>query len=196
MVRAIVYDSPEVQAAYSAETRSRGTRRLDLKGRREVRNLVRAKAKAAAPAPAEQAAPQPSADNLQTKLVKYVPAEVVSVSAAGFAAFNPTGNWIWFGLGLGAVVNVIYLFVGAVQNSDKAPEPRWYFYLLSAAAFVIWAIATIEPIQKAMSLTESKASFILAAGAFGIPLLDSLFGVLEITFRHDRSTRRRAPAAH
>lgn len=193
MVRAVVYDSPEIQAAYGAETRARGTRRFDIKARRDVRNHVRAKARsAAAPAVASEEKAQP--DDLKTKLVKYVPVEVVSVSAAGFAAFNPTGGWIWFGLVLGAAANVIYLLVGAAQNRDKAPLPRWYFYVLSAVAFLVWSTATISSIQKAMSLTESKASFILAAGAFGIPLLDSFFGVLEVTFREDRSTRRRAPA--
>jgi hypothetical protein len=190
MVRTIVYDSPEVQAAYTAEARAQGAGRLNYRARREIRNVVRERA-ARAPAPAAAAGTgQPSADSLQTKLVKYVPAEVVAVSAAGFAAFNPTGDWIWFGLGLGAAANVIYLFVASAENALKAPPPRWYFYVLSAAAFVVWSLATISSIQKSMSLTEPKASFILFAGAFGIPLLDSLFGVLEVTFRRARSARQ------
>jgi len=190
MVRTIVYDSPEVQTAYGAETRAKGTGRFDLKTRREIRNEIRRRA--ARTEPAVPASTTPSADSLQTKLVKYVPAEVVSVSAAGFAAFNPTGDWIWFGLAVGALANVVYLFVAAAQQSDNAPAPRWYFYFLSAVAFVVWSIATISSIQSSMKLTESKASFILFAGAFGVPLLDSLFGVLEVSLRNVRSTRRRA----
>jgi hypothetical protein len=181
MVRAVVYDTPEVQAEYGAATRAEGTGRLAVKERRKIRNEVRARA--ARQAPAAPTIEQPKADSLQTKLVKYVPAEVVSVTAAGFAALNPTGNWIWFGLGLGTLANVVYLFVTSVQSSDKAPNPRWYFYVLSAVAFVVWSISTVKSIQGAMNLTESKASFILFAGAFGIPLLDTLFGVLEVTIR-------------
>lgn len=185
MLRTIVYDTPEVQAEYNAAARAQPGR-LGPKKRREIRNQVRAKAaRKTAPAGAPS---QPEADSLQAKLVKYVPAEVVSVTAAGFAALNPTGNWIWFGLVLGTLANVVYLFVAAVQAAGKAPPPRWYFYLLSAAAFVVWSIATIASVQSSMHLTESKASFILFAGAFGIPLLDALFGVVELSVRRPPQT--------
>jgi hypothetical protein len=183
VIRTVVYDAPDIQAAYASQVRAQGAGPLSAKSRRQIRNQVRKKAAASAAA-ASGATAQPQADSLQTKLVKYVPVEVVSVSAAGFAAFNPTGNWIWFGMALGVIANVVYLFVAAVQSTDATHQrPRWYFYLLSAVAFVVWSIATISSIQGSLHLTEAKASFILFAGAFGIPLLDSLFGVLDLTIR-------------
>lgn len=184
MARTVVYDTPEFHVAYQAAKRASNPGLLDVKARGRIRNEVRknvaAKGAVTPPASGSQL-PQP--DSLQTKLVKYVPAEVVSVSAAGFAAFNPTGDWIWFGLALGALANVLYLFASAVQAGPKVPRPRWYFYFLSIVAFVIWAIATTASIQHSMHLTEAKASFILVAGAFGVPLLDTLFGVLSVSFR-------------
>ena len=70
-------------------------------------------------------------------------------------------------------MNIVYRFtVAATANAGKAPRPRFYFYALSALAFVIWAIATTSPVQQAMHLTVSKAAYILVAGTFGIPLLD------------------------
>lgn len=192
MVRTVVYDSPEVRAEYAEAARVQGASVFNLKAHRSVQNQIRqrvAEQQAAGTSP-----PQQKADDLQTKLVKYVPAEVVTVTAGGFAAFNPTGNWIWFGLGLGALANVLYLFVSAFQSTEKVPLPRWYFYVLSVVAFGVWAIATVSPIQGAMHLTAEKASFILVAGAFGIPLLDSFFGVIDLLARG--SSHKVARAAH
>jgi len=192
MIRTIVYDSPEVRTEYAEAAREQGAGIFDLKTHRAVQNQIRQRT-AERQASGTSGAPQ-KADDLQTKLVKYVPAEVVTVSAGGFAAFNPTGNWIWFGLGLGALANVLYLFVAAFQSTQKAPLPRWYFYVLSVVAFGVWAIATIAPIQGAMHLTAEKASFILVAGAFGVPLLDSFFGVVDLLARG--SKYKAARAAH
>lgn len=196
MVRTVVYDAPAVQTQYASLIRQSRPGLVAPRHRRKARITAQAAAvavppagippasvpppEAAAPAPAAQLA-QPAQDTIPTKLVKYVPVEVVSVSAAGFAAFNPTGNWIWFGLTAGAVVNVLYLFAAAVKGlGDGTPRPRLYFYALSALAFVVWAIATIGPVQNAMHLSVDKAAYILVAGAFGIPLLDTFFGVFDV----------------
>lgn len=179
MLRTVVYDSPEVQAHYTALAQDKNLAAVAPGQRRKLRaDAVKKAATQAAPSTTTQ--PE-QADSLPTKLVKYVPAEVVAVSAAGFAAFNPTGDWIWFGVALGAVANVLYLFVTAQSAGSAALRPRSYFYLLSAGAFVVWAIATITSIRTAMHLNSAKADFILFAGAFGIPLLDSLFGVLYVS---------------
>jgi len=191
MVRTIVYDSPEIRTEYAEAARVQGASAFNLKAHRTVQNQIRQRADERQAA-GGASRPARKADDLQTKLVKYVPAEVVTVSAGGFAAFNPAGNWIWFGLALGAVANVLYLFVAAFQSTEKVALPRWYFYVLSVAAFVVWAIATISPIQGVMHLTAEKASFILVAGAFGIPLLDSFFGVVDLLARGSKYKAARA----
>jgi hypothetical protein len=179
MVRTIVYDSPQVQAHYLAEAPAN----LGLVAPRARRTLrVKAEQAVAASPPALAAADQSKdtqpKDTVPTKLIKYVPAEVVTVTAGGFAAFNPSGDWIWASLAFGALVNVLYLFTTTASDS-KAPRPRIYFYPLSALAYVVWAIATIASVQKAMSLTTDKAAYILVVGTFAIPLLDSFFTVVE-----------------
>ena len=183
MVRTVVYDSPEVQTHYAAlaDKQTLGLvaplRRRTLRAE-ALQTATRSTTPPAAPPPASGSAAKQ--DTIPTKLVKYVPVEVVSVFAAGFAAFNPTGNWVWFGLTAGAIVNVFYLFtVAATANDGKTPRPRVYFYALSALAFVVWGIATISSIQTAMDLSVDKAAYILVAGTFGIPLLDSFFTVIE-----------------
>jgi len=185
MVRTVVYDTPEVQARYATLVGDNQLGLIAPVARRKARQLAQASAPAAPPpaAAAAPAAPSPSApaaaDTIPTKLVKYVPVEVVTVFAAGFAAFNPTGDWIWFGLAAGALVNILYLFTTAASSAKTTPRPPVYFYVLSAGAFVVWAIATITSLQTAMHLSTDKAAYILVAGAFGVPLLDSFLGVVD-----------------
>ena len=90
---------------------------------------------------------------------------------------------MWFFVGLGALANVLFLFATALGLSDETPRPRGYFYLLSAGAFVLWAIATIDIVQEAAGLTgdtaDDKTAYILAATAFGLPLLDTVLSRLD-----------------
>lgn len=186
MIRTVVYDDPDVQAHYA----ELATRKLGLIEPRERRKWRReAEAKAAQGAPhAARAGSTAAKDTVPTKLVKYVPVEVVTIAAGGFAAFKPTGNWLWGSLAAAAVVNVLYLFTTAAAD-PKVPRPRFYFYLLSGLAVVVWAIATIKPVQVAMHLTTDKAAYILVAGTFAIPLLDSFFTVVVAAVPW-RQTRR------
>jgi len=179
MVRTVVYDAPAVQAEYAALAPADGLGLIAPRARRALLSEARTAAAAHPSADGAAAGSQPAQDTIPKKLIKYVPVEVVTVSAGGFAAFNPTGTWLWAALALGAVVNVIYLFTTAATTlGDKLPRPHVYFYLLSALAFVVWGIATIAPVQKAMHLTAAKAAYILVAGTFGIPLLDAFFTVI------------------
>ncbi len=177
MIRTVVYDDPLVQEHY-AELASGKLGLFAPRERRDLRVEAEAKVAEGANAPAAKDGSTQAKDTVPTKLVKYVPAEVVTVTAGGFAAFNPTGDWLWTSLAVAALVNVLYLFTTAAMADPKIPRPRFYFYLLSALALVVWAIATIKPVEKAMHLTIDKAAYILVAGTFAIPLLDSFFTVI------------------
>lgn len=119
-------------------------------------------------------------DNYVSKIAKYVPAETVSIATLFFATFTVSGMAVWACVAVGAVVNSLYLYVVA-QMTPNSPQPRGYFYALSALAFVLWSLAVIDTVARAGHLTGSSGdgqrAFILTAAAFFIPLLDSLFSL-------------------
>jgi hypothetical protein len=174
-----------VQAHY-AELASGTLGLVAPRQRRDLREQAEAKVAEGAHAPAAKHGSTHAKDTVPTKLVKYVPAEVVTVTAGGFAAFNPTGDWLWATLAAAALVNVVYLFTTAATAGPKTPRPRFYFYLLSALALGVWAIATIQPVRTATHLTADKAAYLLVAGTFAIPLLDSFFTVIATSLSWPR----------
>jgi hypothetical protein len=179
--RTVVYDDPIAQARLAEDD-------PDAKPSRAARKRVNRRTGPATDAEKTQAVELPVKDDYTAKIAKYVPAEVVAVSVAGFAAYNPTGRWIWFGIVLGIVANLVYLGGNAVRL-DPVSRPRWFFYILSAVAFLAWALATIPQVRSKFDLAgtenDQKAAYILAAAAFGLPLLDTLGNSIEIGFRED-----------
>ena len=141
------------------------------------RNPAPVAAEGAAPAEAAvaAAAAAPSRDDLLARIAKYVPAEMITLATLGFAAFPPDGNTVWIYVAIGAVLNVIYL-VGAAMGSSGTPMPPWFYYVLSAVAFVGWTLATLDVVQSKAGLTGDNATtqqgFILLATAIFIPILD------------------------
>jgi hypothetical protein len=119
-----------------------------------------------------------SRDDLLARIAKYVPAEMITLVTLGFAAFPPDGNTVWVFVAIGAVLNVIYLF-GTALSTAGAPRPPWFFYLLSAAAFVGWALVTVDAVQEKAGLDGDNATtqqgFILLGTAIFIPLVDIFF---------------------
>jgi hypothetical protein len=99
--RTVVYDDPIAQARLAEEDRG------DEPPSRAARKRVNRSTKPATEAEKTQAVELPVKDDYTAKIAKYVPAEVVAVSFAGFAAFNPTGRWIWLGIVLGIVANLV-----------------------------------------------------------------------------------------
>ncbi len=127
---------------------------------------------------AAAAGKEESTDGYLEKLAKYIPAESLSLTLLAFAALGPTGADIWWLVVGGALANVIYLYATALHARKETPKPRWYFYPLSAAALVLWAIAVIEVVGKKAGIEGSNAevakTFVLAMAAFFIPLVDSI----------------------
>jgi hypothetical protein len=187
MPRTVVYDTSLVQAELEDETPRAGKSKITGPPGR-VRRKVAQKPRRKSAADVEKAAELPVKDDYTAKIAKYVPGEVVAVAIAGFAAFNPTGNWVWFAIGLGIVGNLVYLAANAM-NLSAVSRPRPYFYFLSAFAFVAWAAATIPQVRSKLGLegaeNADKAAYILFAAAFGLPLLDTLFNGLEVRAKND-----------
>jgi uncharacterized membrane protein YecN with MAPEG domain len=117
-------------------------------------------------------------DGVASKIAKYVPAELVSIATLFFAAFTLTGWRVWLFVAVGAVFNVLYL-LSVSRAAKDTPNPRVYFYVLSAVAFILWSMATIDSVAAAAHLSGSTSSgqraFILALAAFSMPMLDTLF---------------------
>jgi hypothetical protein len=177
MPRTVVFDSPEVQAQYEQlvpDDLAPFAPRKRAALRREAETKARTQA-----VPATTAA-HPSADDYKTKLAKYVPVELVTLTATGFAVFNGTGAGIWAGLAVGALATPVYLFFTSLTLDPKTPRPRWYFYALSAAAFVAWLIGTTPEVASQMNLDSDQAKYILTVAAFAIPGLDTALGYVKI----------------
>ena len=197
MPRTVVHDSPLVQQHYAAlidaELAGRGgasSRRRRVSTREAIRLRKTAQQDASSGTAVQgAAAPTVGADDYLSKLVKYVPAETIAIVTLGFGVFGPEGNWVWFWLCLAAAANVVYLSATALALPQTAPRPRVYLYVLSALAFLAWAVATVPAARTAAHISganaNQRAGFVLAAAAFLIPALDTIFAWAELHFRGD-----------
>jgi hypothetical protein len=181
MPRAVVYESPAVQAHYAELVQQAETSTLRrTENERALLEEARKKAEEGEAPPT-----QPTREGTQTgkdayleKIAKYVPAEVITLTTLAVAALNPGGDTIWWILAVGAVVNVLYLF-GTALAASASPLPRWYFYALSIMAYAFWATAIIPQVGDKVGIggdnAETEQTFALALAAFFVPLLDSIF---------------------
>ncbi len=185
MPRTIVYDEPVVQVEIAKELKP-GRPDTPTGPKAATRRTAREQAKKAGPNQQAAAADNPVKDDIPAKLAKYVPGEVVAVAIPAFAAFDPTGNWVWFTLALLIAANLLYLVVAATKLKPES-RPRWYFYVLSIVAFGFWAAATIPQVRDKFGLegdaNADKAAYLLVIATFAIPLLDSAFDAFEIQSR-------------
>lgn len=183
MPRTVVYDTPIVQAELQKAEATTGARKATGPTAASRRAATTAAEQTPTAAVEKAAVDKPTKDDYPAKLAKYVPGEVVAVSLAGFAAFGPTGNWVWLGLAIAIVANLIYLGQQAAKLA-VASRPRPYFYILSCVAFVFWAAATIPQVRDKFGLdgevNADKAAYILFAAAFTIPALDNILNGWEM----------------
>lgn len=116
-------------------------------------------------------------DNYSDKLVKYIPAEVIafylpmytyvlsSVTVNG-AVTSKTPLFVVLLISLLGVVGYMYV--------RRSPTTNWYFYALSAVAFLAWAIGTSSVGQNLFGLPELYNKVILMTGIFLVPMFDEL----------------------
>jgi len=113
-------------------------------------------------------------DGFAAKIAKYVPAEMIAIATIFFAVFTIHGWTVWVWIGLGALLNVVYLWT--VSRPEDVPAPRLYFYGLSIVAFILWSMATIDAVAIEAGLggdtNEGQRAFMLAFAAFLVPSLD------------------------
>lgn len=195
MPRYVTYDDPAVQAEFAESVKAdnvANTRRPAPQRRRQLRKeaetAARTETRDAQPAPATGVATQTKDDYL-AKIAKYVPAESITAVMLMFAAFKPhSSTAIWLYVAAGSVANVIYLLSIALAAPPTRPRPRWFFYALSLGAFWLWAIATIDAVQKQAQITgdgaQAKQTAILAGAAFLIPALDTILTFLSSSRRN------------
>ena len=116
-------------------------------------------------------------DDYITKLIKYVPAEVVAAFTgltAAAAAVNEDAVWWIFVIGILATVGYYYRSAYTLPQSDR---PRPYFYVLSVVAFVIWSLAVNESIRGLFDMNARVSEFFLVVGAFLIPFVDEMLTI-------------------
>lgn len=162
MPRTIVYQSRPVNQHYAAAYASRraeGNAVSRAPASSASRDIVRDAVQRAARGEAVAAAAEvPDRDDLLARIAKYVPAELITLTTLGFAAFPPDGNTIWIYVAMGAALNLVYLFGTALTTESTTPRPRAWFYLLSVGAFAGWAFATLDEVQKKAGLTGDSAT--------------------------------------
>ncbi len=134
----------------------------------------------------EQPARDQDRDHYLAKLVKYVPGEVVAAFSAIVALsanvsdVESTRQFASLGVFLLFLVATPLYFWRSARSLPDEDKPTFYFYLLSMAAFAIWAMAVSELVRATFSVTAGWSEFLLGVGAFFIPAIDefvtSFFG--------------------
>jgi hypothetical protein len=138
-----------------------------------------------------------SQDGYLDKLAKYVPAESIAIATTFFAVFQLSGSFMWLAIGLGALLNIVYLLAVASKTTTKNNAPMWYFYVLSAIAFFAWSIAAVDAIAEKVGWgagsDEDKRAFVLLFAAFLIPALDTLLTTLLVRPDAERNGGAKRP---
>jgi hypothetical protein len=117
-------------------------------------------------------------DGYLTKLIKYVPGEIVAVFAGVMAASASVsqddavkaalarGVFLFF-----LIATPAYFWLLSVRQ-PSGDRPMWYFYVLSVLAFAIWALAVSAQVRGTFGASPGLSEFLLALGAFAIPFFD------------------------
>jgi hypothetical protein len=145
--------------------------------------------KDAAPPPADGDSKSPAAapgkkktstdaltDGYVEKLVKYVPAEVIAFFAPIASLVEKQTTLLVASGIIGLVATPLYikLYSRNATNIKKGTQrPPIYNYVLSSAAFVVWALATSK-LGELLHMTSTEIAFMLGVTVFVIPLVDKL----------------------
>ncbi len=115
----------------------------------------------------------PAPDTVPDKLLKYIPGEVIAFYIPAYSLID-TNAVDKLRLGLLAVATVCsvgYLWVRAPKGTAA---PRWYFYVLAALAFLVWAFGASPVGADLWGWSPQATSLSLMVGVFVIPLIDQV----------------------
>lgn len=130
-----------------------------------------ARPKAQAAAPGGQAE---NPDDYKTKLLKYIPGEVLAFFIPATAAIgSDEEGWLIAAFIVGAAGTILYLLMEN-RKVEQGKQAKPWSYLLALAAFTVWALATSPATANVIDLKQKNAGFILLFAAFIIPAVDSL----------------------
>lgn len=123
-------------------------------------------------------------DEFESKLIKYIPAEVISFYAAVYALIPKSraesGSLDHLALVIivllvGALLTPGYLFI----RRDKANPPRPYFYALAILAYVFWTAGVSSVVKDLLGIdNEWLSKFIFLLGVFLVPFFDELVSAI------------------
>lgn len=116
-------------------------------------------------------------DGYLEKLVKYVPAEIVTAFTllATIASERATPALLWATFAFGIVTTPLLLY-GTTRSKEQKHRPKFWMYLLSALAFVIWAVYMNDGVRELFptAIDQAWATFLLVAGVIIIPAVDEI----------------------
>lgn len=126
------------------------------------------------PAPGSAGTSAPS-DDFSSKVLKYVPGEVVAfyVPITALAGANDH-TILGVALAAGLIATPLYQLISARKISAER-RARWWAYVLGMVAFAAWALATSSATAALFDLSQKLTGVILAVAALFIPALDALF---------------------
>ena len=136
-----------------------------------------------------EAAREPVRDDYLTKVVKYVPGEVLVaflgiVAAASAVGANSRDGALWAVFAMGIVATIGYYFLSSYrQEAENQAAP--YFFLLAPLSFFVWAIAISGEMRELFNIGEKMSELVLIGGAFTIPFFDEVL-TLVFTRYHSR----------
>ena len=117
-------------------------------------------------------------DEYSDKLLKYIPAEVIAFYLPMYTyalSFVQQGDGpVTDKTPLIVVLLVSLLGLVGYMYVRRDPKTNWYFYVLSAVAFLCWAVGTSSVAQAIIDLPELYNKVILMTGIFLIPMFDEL----------------------
>jgi hypothetical protein len=111
-------------------------------------------------------------DDYEEKLVKFVPAEVLSgflvlTTAAGDYRALIIGAFV-----AGLIATPAYLFLASRGQPSQTKRP--HSYVLAIVAFAAWAIGTNADVANLFTIDQRVGYWILAATVFLIPAIDGV----------------------
>jgi hypothetical protein len=124
-------------------------------------------------------------DGYQSKIAKFVPAEVLAAFIPWVATLDPAKpddqSVLRFAVVAGIIATPIVLAWSA-RNEPKSKRSEPHFYILAIVAFVTWAIGSQEGVQTWLGVDPRIAGISLGLFVLIVPAIDAAisWGIKQI----------------